>query len=85
MLFYIQLGSFMDDFYSVPSSLIALAKALFGAKELDFLILHTNEIGEAGWRCNARAGPACAAAQNAAAGAAMEHQRGPSPGTDVPG
>merc|ERR1719353_2484051 len=30
MLFYIQLGSFMDDFYSVPSSLIALAKALFG-------------------------------------------------------
>ena len=30
MLFYIQLGSFMDDFYSQPSSLIALAKALFG-------------------------------------------------------
>merc|ERR1719487_2226002 len=30
MLFYIQLGSFMDDFYSQPSSMIALAKALFG-------------------------------------------------------
>ena len=30
MLFYIQLGSFMDDFYSQTSSVIALAKALFG-------------------------------------------------------
>ena len=30
MLFYIQLGSFMDDFYSQPASMIALAKALFG-------------------------------------------------------
>merc|ERR1719182_1064241 len=30
MLFYIQLGSFMDDFYSQSSSVIALAKALFG-------------------------------------------------------
>merc|ERR1719502_440450 len=30
MLFYIQLGSFMDDFYSQTSSMIALAKALFG-------------------------------------------------------
>ena len=30
MLFYIQLGSFMDDFYSQTSSAIALAKALFG-------------------------------------------------------
>jgi len=33
MLFYIQLGSFMDDFYSQTSSMIALFKALFG----DFL------------------------------------------------
>merc|ERR1719197_1505649 len=30
MLFYIQLGSFMDDFFSQTSSVIALAKALFG-------------------------------------------------------
>ena len=30
MLFYIQLGSFMDDFYSQASSAVALAKALFG-------------------------------------------------------
>merc|ERR1719502_1750209 len=30
MLFYIQLGSFMDDFYSQTSSVIALSKALFG-------------------------------------------------------
>jgi len=30
MLFYIQLGAFMDDFYSQPASMIALAKALFG-------------------------------------------------------
>lgn len=30
MLFYIQLGSFMDDFYSQTASVIALAKALFG-------------------------------------------------------
>jgi len=30
MLFYIQLGSFMDDFYSQTSSIIALTKALFG-------------------------------------------------------
>merc|ERR1719473_2519066 len=31
MLFFIQLGSFMDDFYSQTSSFIALAKALFVA------------------------------------------------------
>lgn len=30
MLFYIQLGSFMDDFSSQTSSMIALCKALFG-------------------------------------------------------
>merc|ERR1711968_42974 len=30
MLFYLQLGSAMDDFYSQPYSMIALTRALFG-------------------------------------------------------
>merc|ERR1719502_1978757 len=38
MLFYIQLGSFMDDFYSQTSSVIALAKALFGDFPFDEII-----------------------------------------------
>lgn len=38
MLFFIQLGSFMDDFYSQTSSFIALAKALFGDFPFDEII-----------------------------------------------
>ena len=38
MLFFIQLGSFMDDFYSQTSSFSALAKALFGDFPFDEII-----------------------------------------------
>ena len=38
MLFYIQLGSFMDDFHSQTSSMIALAKALFGEFPFDEIV-----------------------------------------------
>ena len=51
MLFYIQLGSFMDDFYSQPASMIALAKALFG--DFDFEEIMDNSRGY----LNARALP----------------------------